>query len=98
MKKINKGQIWIWNIKYSAIYHHHKAVLKIQSSYWIDVQYVPEPSLYGNPTAEDLTTHDLPDSAKVLIGVLVAVTLVVTVILVYFSCLIRRKMNELQKQ
>ncbi|XP_022308918.2 uncharacterized protein LOC111114748 [Crassostrea virginica] len=59
--------------------------------------YCAKPSLYGNPTAEDLTTHDLPDSAKVLIGVLVAVTLVVTIILVYFSCLIRRKMNELQK-
>lgn len=59
--------------------------------------YCAKPSLYGYPTSDDPVTSDLPESAKILIGVLVAVTLIVTIILVYFSCLIRRKMNELQR-
>lgn len=54
--------------------------------------------MYGYPTADDPVNSELPESAKILIGVLVAVTLIVTIILVYFSCLIRRKMNELQRQ
>lgn len=54
--------------------------------------------MYEYPTADDPVTSDLPENAKILIGVLVAVTLIVTIILVYFTCLIRRKMKELQKQ
>ncbi|XP_062595186.1 uncharacterized protein LOC134256526 isoform X2 [Saccostrea cucullata] len=59
--------------------------------------YCAKPSLYGTPTADDPVTSDLPDSAKILIGVLVAVTMVVTIIMIFISCLIRKKMNELRK-
>ncbi|XP_061185300.1 uncharacterized protein LOC133193379 [Saccostrea echinata] len=59
--------------------------------------YCAKPSLYGTPTADDPVTSNLPDSAKILIGVLVAVTLVVTIIMIFISCLIRRKMIELRR-
>ncbi|XP_056003021.1 uncharacterized protein DDB_G0287625-like isoform X2 [Ostrea edulis] len=59
--------------------------------------FCAKPSLYGAPTVDDPVNSDLPESAKILIGVMVAVTLIMTIIMIFISCLIRRKMRELQK-